>query len=99
MQRFSTEIPWVLVEERLGGAEVACEVCGARGSVPVGYAYAQGISSFAQAHRVHQAPQGSMRLGDAVAVVAKPIARAFGLDEPCTPCEARRRYLNSLRFR
>lgn len=33
--------------------------------------------------------------GDAVAAVAKPIARMLGLKENCTPCEQRRRALNA----
>jgi len=94
MQRFSAEIPWVLVGPWQGQLRATCEVCGQGGTGD-----ANGVSSFAHQHRVHDAPQGSMRLGDAVAAIAKPIARAIGLDEGCTPCEARRRYLNSLRFR
>lgn len=72
---------------------MACEVCGAQGAGDLGQ-----VTAFAGAHRVHQAPRGSFRLGDAVAAVAKPIARAFG-QTPCTPCEARQRAMNALRWR
>lgn len=92
MQRFSPEIPWVWVQRRQG-YDVRCEVCGAT-AFDLG---TEDVAAFAQGHRVHQAPQGSMRLGDAVAAVAKPVARAFGMDPNCTPCEARRRAMNSVR--
>lgn len=98
MQRFSPEIPWVLIEAdpQSGHAPywLHCEVCGGEGSG--GLVQAQ---QFAAAHRVHAAPQGSFRLGDAFAAVAKPVARAFGLEENCTPCEAKRRRMNAIRFR
>jgi hypothetical protein len=98
MQKFSAEIPWVLVhtypDGSFGGYAFNCDVCGDRnvGNLPA-------LQSFAAAHRVHQAPRGSMRLGDAFAAVAKPVARAVGIDPNCTPCEARRRAMNALRFR
>jgi hypothetical protein len=34
-------------------------------------------------------------LGDAVAVVAKPVARALGLPEDCLPCQQRQAALNA----
>jgi len=92
-QRYSAEVPWVLVGLVPGGFEVYCEVCSS-GGLQVSK---QGIADFASAHSAHQAPRGSLRLGDAVAAVAKPVARAMGLDQSCTPCEARRRMLNSVR--
>ena len=94
MQRFSPEIPWVLVAHHAGTGSyaAACQVCRAQID---GLGQAQ-IAQFAQTHRVHQAPAGSMRLGDAVAAIAKPIAKAVGMDPNCTPCEARRRMLNQL---
>lgn len=95
MQRFSQQIPWVLVEQDPQGllASMYCEVCRAsdRGHMRL-------VQAFAGAHRVHQAPRGSLRLGDAVAAIAKPVARAVGIDPNCSPCEARRRALNALRF-
>lgn len=94
MQRFSPEIPWVLVGARgIGSFDLYCEVCGASALQRVRVA----AGAFAQAHQTHQAPQGSLRLGDAFAAVAKPVARAVGLDPNCTPCEARRRTLNNVR--
>lgn len=42
------------------------------------------------------AASGSMQLGDAVAVAAKPIARALGLPEDCEPCRRRQEFLNNL---
>jgi hypothetical protein len=97
MQRFSPEIPWVLVhtypDGSYGGYAFNCEVCGDRN---VGTHAA--LTNFASAHRLHAAPQGSLGIGDAVAAVAKPFARAVGIDPNCTPCEARRRMLNQLRW-
>ena len=92
MQRFSPQIPWVWVGRQGQGLGVRCEVCGAA-TDGLG---TQGVAQFAEAHRVHQAPRGSLRLGDAVAAVAKPLARAVGADPNCTPCEARRRMLNQI---
>jgi hypothetical protein len=87
-QRFSPEIPWVAVAAVGPGTYLAeCEVCGASASGDPGV-----VAAFGQAHQAHTA-NGYMGLGDAIAAVAKPIARAFG-QEPCTPCEARRRALN-----
>jgi hypothetical protein len=98
MQRFSPEIPWVLIESdpQSGGMpyRLMCEVCGMQG-----YGGLTQAQQFTAAHRVHAAPQGSFRLGDAFAAVAKPVARAFGLEPDCTPCEARRRRMNAVRFR
>lgn len=95
MQRFSPDIPWVLIEQQLGNRRfsLGCEVCGANGSGDW-----PGAQRFIDAHRVHAAPQGSLRLGDAFAAVAAPVARAFG-KAPCSPCEARRRAMNAVRFR
>jgi hypothetical protein len=91
MQRFSPDIQWVLVGAKGGGAfDLYCEVCGGGGTNQS----AGAATAFAQAHRVHQAPQGSLRLGDAFAAIAKPVARAVGIDPNCTPCEARRRAMN-----
>ncbi len=94
MQRFSPDIPWVLVELGSGAAMVECEICQARQIVT----NVTAVNGFAAAHRVHTAPEGSLRLGDAFAAVAKPVARAFGLAPNCTPCEARRRAMNALKF-
>ena len=91
VQRFSAEIPWVLVQPTPTSFRVTCEVCGSTGE----FNYPKTVVAVARAHRAHQAPQGSFRLGDAVAAVAKPIARAVGM-ESCTPCEARRRMLNRI---
>jgi hypothetical protein len=94
MQSFSAEIPWVLVEPHpQGGLGVLCDVCGEEGYLST----AGEVSQFAAHHVRHQAPAGSLRLGDAVAAVAGPVARAFG-KAPCTPCEARRRSLNRFGF-
>jgi hypothetical protein len=98
MQRFSPEIPWVLLQQDvLNGSheqrfDIVCEVCGARGQVPH-----RNVAAWVQSHRAHQAPKGSLRLGDAFAAVAKPVARAVGIDPNCTPCEARRRAMNDLK--
>lgn len=92
MQRFSPEIQWVLVDPRQNGIDAYCEVCGVGGLQRSSH----DVASFAQAHRTHQAPKGSLRLGDAFAAVAKPIARAMG-QKPCSPCEARRRAMNDLK--
>lgn len=95
MQRYSEQIPWVSVHlsrwNDLAPEEyqVKCEVCGASG-----LGTAEQVAQFAQMHANHQGNAGSLRLGDAVAAVAKPIAKAFGR-KPCTPCEARRRALNN----
>jgi hypothetical protein len=88
MQRFSQQIPWVLVAQSVGGYDVHCEACGAGGHVPPTH-----LQEFVSTHSNHQSSQGT-GLGDAIAAVAKPIARAFG-QKPCSPCEARRRALNA----
>lgn len=89
VQRYSAQIPWVLVEPSHAGYNVRCEVCGVGG-----IATPEQVPPFVQAHAQHRSPQG-FGLGDAIAAIAKPIARAFGQKEPCTPCEARRRALNA----
>ncbi len=91
---YSPEIPWVLAAEGPGHYEVMCTVCGARGHVTT----TNNVGNFALHHRVHRAPDGQHGLGDAVAAVAKPIARLFGQKAPCTPCEARRHRLNAFRW-
>ena len=89
MQRFSEQIPWVLVQQNGVALGAYCEVCHQQTA-----GSPQQIAQFAQAHANHQGNQGHLRLGDAVAAIAKPIAQAFGR-QPCTPCEARRRALNT----
>ncbi len=91
---YSPEIPWVLAAEGPGHYEVMCTVCGTRGHVTT----TNNVGNFAEHHRAHRAPSG-LGLGDAVAAVAKPIARLFGQKTPCTPCEARRHALNNARIR
>lgn len=100
MQRFSAQIPWVLVQSGDNRVDVTCEVCGDT----VNFMGGEGdrvllTGMFADQHAAHRAPTGSFGLGDLVAKVAKPIAALFGKSEPCSPCEARRRALNQLRRR
>lgn len=93
-QRFSPEIPWVLIAAgRTHGGEIYCEVCGERAWV----GDRQSVDAFVYSHREHTAGDGYIGAGDAFAAIAKPIANAFGA-APCTPCEARRRALNQFRF-
>ncbi len=92
MQRYSPEIPWVLVAESGSprSARVSCTVCGDGGIVML-----PAIGHFAAQHAEHRSPAGTIGLGDVVASVAKPIAGALGM-APCTPCEERRRALNAV---
>lgn len=93
-QRFSPELPWVLVHPSPhGGFFMTCEVCGEEGH---GMDHRE-AHAFAYQHREHTAGEGYVGAGDAFAAVAKPIARAMG-KEPCTPCEARRRAMNQIRL-
>lgn len=39
---------------------------------------------------------GSFGLGDAVEVVARPVAKALGLDPDCAPCARRKAALNGM---
>ena len=89
MTPYSREIPWVRFE-RVPNQPfyVECAVCGIAGSGDTA-----GVHAFAAQHQVHQPVEDYVPLGDAVARVAQPIARAFHM-APCTPCEARRRALN-----
>jgi hypothetical protein len=91
---FSPDIPWVQVCRGRGpDVFVACQACGEEGSLP-----AHEAAAFAGAHREHSAGPDHVGLGDVIAAVAKPIAALFG-QEPCTPCEARRRAANQVRMR
>jgi hypothetical protein len=91
VQPYSPDIPWVSVGSGSGGIFVAtCEVCGLRSS-----GQAQAVDAFALAHAEHVAPEGSWRLGDAVARLAKPVAKALGRPT-CTPCAQRQYALNAL---
>lgn len=68
-----------------------CTVCNDRTT-----GNARTVQIFETQHAAHQSTaSGFGGLGDAVAAVAKPVARAFG-KQPCAPCEARRRKLNEL---
>ena len=91
MQRYSQEIPWVLVDGDRRRFTVECSACGARGLTD-----GPGVHVFARGHAEHTA-QGGIGLGDLVHHVASPIARAMG-KPPCTPCEARRNALNQFRW-
>ncbi len=46
--------------------------------------------------RDRAAVSGSFGLGDAVAVVAKPMAKALGVDPDCAPCARRKARLNAM---
>lgn len=95
MQSYGPEIPWVRVgQDRFGGYRMDCTACGAvaiAGSVG-------GVEQFATHHAEHTAGPRHVGLGDAVAKLAKPVARAVG-KKPCTPCERRRQALNAVRLR
>jgi len=88
------EIPWVRVLVRPDVYMATCEACN---GVMTSHEAAD-VDVFAATHTTHHAPAGYFGLGDAVAAIAKPIARAFG-KAPCTPCEARQRALNEMRVR
>lgn len=91
MRPYSAELPWVTwIEPRLGESGFQLH-CGACGQSAVTYSDG-GVHDFARDHSVHRSGRG-FGLGDAVAAVAKPVARAMGR-EPCTPCERRRHMLN-----
>jgi len=90
-QPYSAKVPWVGVSPGAHGWHVRCGACGAL----VSTLEPSDVDSFASIHATHQASEGYLGLGDAVAAVAKPIARMFGR-APCTPCEARRRSMNQM---
>jgi hypothetical protein len=93
--RFSPEIPWVVVEVLAPGqCQALCEVCGEHVQGPRAE-----VVRFAGTHQAHTAGPEHLGLGDALAAVAKPVARRLGLEPACTPCEARRRAANALRIR
>jgi hypothetical protein len=52
-----------------------------------------GIEAFAADH---SSSHGHGGLGDAVALFAKPIASALGMDPECTPCAEKQQTLNLL---
>lgn len=86
------DVPWVQVGAYDDGLSTyfwaRCDVCGAtgEGSEPE-------IHAFADAHAVHTSSSPThLGMGDLVASMAK----ALGLGEPCTPCEARRRAMNAV---
>lgn len=84
-------VPWIQVQPVRGGYHVTCSVCGVGGVT-----HQQGAEQFVREHEAHRsAAPGYMGAGDAVARVAKPVARAFGMED-CTPCEKRREALNRL---
>lgn len=93
-RKYSIEIPWVLVEGSPGAFGVVCSVCGERAYLDS----PNDVAGFAYAHAEHTAGEGYLGMGDAVAAIAKPVAKFFG-QAPCTPCEARRRALNQARVR
>ena len=80
--------PWVRTEFLPGIGYVAvCDACGARQAIQT----QEGVFAFGEAHSAHQsAARGYYGAGDAVHAVAQ---RA-GI-ESCTPCEKRRRAMNS----
>lgn len=84
-------IPWLWSRAVGAHYDVGCTVCGQGARLPPDAARA-----FLDAHGRHVAAPGYRGLGDAVAAIAKPLARALGLAEQCTPCEARRVHLNRL---
>lgn len=92
---YSPDIPWVQVCQAPGvPSQVACHACRVQADVQ----FQDEVEAFAAAHHVHTAGPDHVGLGDLIAGVAKPVASLFG-KAPCTPCEARRRAANQLRFR
>lgn len=86
MQRHP-QAPGVVFRPVPGGFHIACERC------QVGGVFAPaGANTFAAQH----ARCGSVGAGDAVAAVAKPVARALGLDPDCSPCAQRQAALNRM---
>lgn len=79
---------------RMGvGVQLTCTICGASAIVTADW----------QARRFQQhhayctgATLGYYGAGDAVAALARPIARAIGADPDCAPCRQRRGWLNRL---
>lgn len=75
------------------GVQYTCTRC--RGSV-IATAPWQ-AQRFVQHHSVCMgAAPGYYGMGDAVAAVAQPVARAVGLDPECAPCKQRQSWLNRL---
>jgi hypothetical protein len=94
MHPYSPSVPWVLVKPQGPDLLVGCAVCGEKVAMAP-----EDVDAFAAEHVEHEAPEGSLRLGDAMAAVAKPIARLLGRKPACSPCEARRRAMNAIVMR
>lgn len=77
------------------GLQLTCQGCGA--SVIVGAPWQS--QQFQAVHagcapRLAPVDPGYYGMGDAVAAVARPIARVVGVDPNCAPCQQRQRELN-----
>lgn len=78
--------PWVTCGRTSDRWECVCTGCGAEAVTSDG-----AHQSFLEGHA---GCGGATGLGDVVAAVAKPVARAVGLPADCVPCARRRAKLN-----
>jgi hypothetical protein len=90
MMQQHPRVPWVTYKPLPAGG---FEVFDTRTGDTAYAAEASGIESFAADH---SAAQGHAGLGDMVALFAKPIAGALGMDPGCTPCAQKQQALNLL---
>lgn len=84
-------VPWIRYAARGAGVHVVCVACRTETvTVPAD------ADAFVARHAAHQSASPTHHgLGDLVAKVAAPVARALGLPAQCTPCEARRAAMNA----
>jgi len=86
------QVQWIIFQPMAGGwYELRCEACGGQATL-----HGSRADAFTRAHAQHQSASPTHRgLGDAVAAVAKPLARLMGRPESCLPCEQKRHALNA----
>lgn len=91
-QKRHPAVPWIVFQPVPGGVTLRCEVCNATATLTP-----QQADAFARQHAAHRSASPThMGLGDVVAKVAQPVARALGRTETCLPCERKKHALNSL---
>ncbi len=86
----------VIPEWLSNGVKLTCTGCGAVGT----FTFRPDADRFVGIHAQCQVPAPPppppthYGLGDIISWVAKPIAKVFGMDPGCTPCEQRQAALN-----
>lgn len=84
------QFEWIFTRRTLGGFELHCALC-RTGAILTQDQAAQFINQ----HSAHRSSSPTHHgAGDALAAVAKPLARLFGRKAGCLPCERRRAQMN-----